>query len=116
MASATIAGSDQVALAPYSAPPVFPKGLTLRQRIEQDTRLSRDGQRTVYEPRKHEGTGVDEEELLYESHLLTVGEARKALGGSVMAEVVREAWELVQLRIEIEDEVESPARGNVGQV
>lgn len=67
-----------------------------------------------YEPVHHEGTGVDEEEQTYESHLVSVEEGMALLGGtgSVMADVVRRGWEGIQKRLEMEkaDEtrVESP--------
>ena len=68
-----------------------------------------------YEPVHHEGTGVDEEEQAYESHLVSVDEAMRLLGGtsSVMADVVRRGWEGIQTRRAMEEDtvgvtVESP--------
>lgn len=67
-----------------------------------------------YEPVHHEGTGVDEEEQTYESHLVSVQEAMALLGGtgSVMADVVRRGWEGIQRRLDLENadetRVESP--------
>ena len=87
----------------YVRPPAFPEGLSLKARIALDKRVSADGGATVYEPRKHEGTGVDEEEALYESFLVPVEEARKRLRGSVTEDVVRRGWEAVRLRMEIEE-------------
>lgn len=52
-----------------------------------------------YVPPRHEGTGVDEEEMLYESHLLTIDDAIAKLGRSVMADVVKEGWEAIQNRM-----------------
>ena len=52
----------------------------------------------------HEGTGVDEEELLYKSYLLPIGEAMRRLKGSVMEDVVRKGWEGVKARMEIEEQ------------
>ncbi|KAF4539775.1 Nudix domain-containing protein [Lasiodiplodia theobromae] len=59
-----------------------------------------------YQPRRWEGTGVDEEELLYESFLVPVQEAGRKLGGGVMAEVVRRGWEGVVERMALERAVE----------
>jgi hypothetical protein len=54
----------------------------------------------------HEGTGVDEEEQAYESHLVSVEEAMRLLRGtdSVMADVVRRGWEGIQQRRSMEEE------------
>lgn len=81
------------------------KVTTLQQRIAEDARVTTDGTRTFYEPPKHEGTGVDEEEALYESCLLSIEEARRKLRGSVMEDVVRRGWDAVKLRLEIESEI-----------
>lgn len=81
------------------------KVATLQQRIAEDARVAADGTRTFYEPLKHEGTGVDEEEALYESCLLSIEEARRKLRGSVMEDVVRRGWDAVKLRMEIESEI-----------
>lgn len=59
-------------------------------------------ERKAYEPLKHIGTGVDEEEALYESYLLPIAEARKKLNGTIMADVVRRSWEAIELRMRIE--------------
>lgn len=91
---------------PYKPPPAFPSGLTLRERLAMEPK--------GYEPVHHEGTGVDEEEQTYESHLVSVEEGMALLGGtgSVIADVVRRGWEGIQKRLEMEkaDEtrVESP--------
>jgi hypothetical protein len=71
--------------------------------VVQDQRVSPDGEQTVYEPKRHEGTGVNEEEMLYESYLLPIGEALKNLRHSIMEDVVRKGWEAVELRMKIED-------------
>ncbi|KAL2352857.1 hypothetical protein BJ546DRAFT_848473 [Cryomyces antarcticus] len=84
----------------YAPPPPFPPALPLRARICQDSQP--DG--TAYEPVRHAGTGVDAEELLYESRLLPIAEARGKLRGSVMADVVRVGWEAVGRRLEMEGE------------
>lgn len=77
---------------PYKPPPVYPAGLTLKERVAMEPE--------GYEPLHHEGTGVDEEEQAYESHLVGIEEAMKLLGGtsSVMADVVRRGWEGIQTR------------------
>lgn len=82
--------------AAYKPPPPFPRHLTLRDRV----RLEPEG----YEPVHHEGTGVDEEEQRYQSHLVSVEEAVKKLGwGGVMADVVLKGWKGIQDRMAIED-------------
>jgi 8-oxo-dGTP pyrophosphatase MutT (NUDIX family) len=87
----------------YKAPPPFPRsGTTIKQRVALDTVINDDGKQTVYEPRRHEGTGVDEEEMLYRSYLLPVEEARRRLKGSVMEDVVRRGWDAIQLRMKME--------------
>ncbi|KAF1979294.1 hypothetical protein BU23DRAFT_447687 [Bimuria novae-zelandiae CBS 107.79] len=93
---------------PYKPPPPYPVGLTLKQRLAMEPE--------GYEPVHHEGTGVDEEEQAYESHLVNIEEAMMLLGGtsSVMADVVRRGWEGIQRRQKLEEEeaggpaVESP--------
>lgn len=80
----------------YKPPPPFPRNLTLRERMK----LEPEG----YEPLHHEGTGVDEEEQTYQSHLLPVEEAVKKLGRhSVQADVVLKGWQGIQDRLAIED-------------
>ncbi|EMD01156.1 hypothetical protein BAUCODRAFT_199004 [Baudoinia panamericana UAMH 10762] len=87
----------------YVTPPPFPMTLTLRQRLAMDLLANASGTETVYEPKRHEGTGVDEDELLYISELLPIKDAREKLRGSVMEDVIRRAWEAVQLRMRLED-------------
>ncbi|KAI4202809.1 MAG: hypothetical protein LQ350_002307 [Teloschistes chrysophthalmus] len=70
----------------YQKPPKFPPGMTLVERMNIDE--GRD-------PLRHENTGVDEEEALYESHLLSVEDAREKLRGTIMADVVRLGWEAI---------------------
>ncbi|KAI4960368.1 hypothetical protein J4E86_001990 [Alternaria arbusti] len=84
----------------YKPPPAYPQNLSLRERIKQEPE--------GYEPRHHENTGVDELEVTYESHLVSVEEAMETLGkegsmGRVMAEVVTKGWEGIQRRFEMED-------------
>lgn len=88
----------------YSSPPSFPADLTISERIRLDylPNSSSSGQQ-VYEPVWHEGTGVDEDEALYRSSLVPIDEALKKLRGTVMADVVRRAWEAIQLRMQIEE-------------
>jgi hypothetical protein len=92
---------DEASRRIYRPPPSFPPDTTLEQRIAQDA-IEKDGEATTYEPVWHAGTGVDEEERLYKSHLLPIDEAMKKLKGSVMADVIRRGWEGIQLRLEIE--------------
>jgi 8-oxo-dGTP pyrophosphatase MutT (NUDIX family) len=86
----------------YVPPPEFPAGLTIKERIRMDQLSDAPSDRQIYEPVWHEGTGVDEEEALYRSSLMSIDEALQKLGGTVMADVVRRAWEAIQLRIEME--------------
>lgn len=87
----------------YRPPPSFPASLTINERIRMDdlSNASSDGQ--IYEPVWHEGTGVDEDEALYRSSLVSIDEALQKLRGTVMADVVRRAWEAIQLRVQMEE-------------
>ena len=82
---------------PYQRPPAYPADLSLAERV----RLEPEG----YEPIRHEDTGVDSEEALYESYLLPVPEAMKKLQGSIMADVIRKGWQGIQRRREMEEKV-----------
>ena len=100
---------DQISQRRYAAPPAYPSRQSLYDRTEQD-RKAPVGSRsvggcvgTVYEPPRHLGTGVDEEEALYEAYLLPIPDACHKLRGSIMADVVRRGWEAVLLRIRMED-------------
>ncbi|KAK3636941.1 hypothetical protein LTR56_012601 [Elasticomyces elasticus] len=86
----------------YMAPETFPRDITIQQRVALDNTLGQDGKQETYEPVKHEGTGVDEDELMYESYLLPIAEAQRKLRGSVMEDVIRRGWEGVRLRKEME--------------
>jgi len=88
---------------PYLQPPAYPSDLKLIDRVENEPE--------GYIPPRHEGTGVNEDEMQYDSHLLHIEDAIAKLGRSVMAEVVREGWEAVQERLKEEREGES---GNDG--
>ena len=79
----------------YQYPPKYEHDMTLAQRTD----LEGEG----YEPVRHENTGVDEEEALYESYLLPVDEAIRKLGGSISADVVRRGWEAIELRRRMEE-------------
>jgi len=58
-----------------------------------------------YEPKHHEGTGVDEEEQGYESELVSVAEAVEKLGRrGVMADVVLKGWRGIRERLAGEEE------------
>ncbi|KAI7364721.1 hypothetical protein KC336_g21464, partial [Hortaea werneckii] len=88
----------------YAPPPPFPPDLRLKERIQQDSIVNGNGEAMTYEPVWHEGTGVDEEELLYRSFLLPIDEAIRKLQGSVMGNVVRRGWEGVKLRMDMESQ------------
>ncbi|KAF2834462.1 hypothetical protein M501DRAFT_1001083 [Patellaria atrata CBS 101060] len=78
----------------YTTPPMFPANLTLQKRME----LEPEG----YEPTRHENTGVDDEEAQYTSKLVSIATAKELLGGSIMADVVKRGWDLIQLRLNME--------------
>ncbi|KAL9046294.1 MAG: hypothetical protein Q9214_000839, partial [Letrouitia sp. 1 TL-2023] len=79
----------------YQVPPRYPVGLTLAERIAMEPE--------GYTPVRHAGTGVDEEEALYEAYLLPVDEAVGKLGRSIMADVVRRGWDGICARRDMED-------------
>ena len=78
----------------YQVPTKYPENLALRDRLAMEPE--------DYEPVRHENTGVNDEEALYEAHLLPIEEATKKLGRSVMADVVTKGWTGIRLRIEME--------------
>ena len=82
----------------YQAPPPYPAGLTLRDRIALDT--TADGR--PYVPPRHEGTGVDEDERQYESYLLPLEEAMGRLAGTGQETVVQLGWEAICRRDQME--------------
>lgn len=79
--------AELVATKTFAVPEGWPQGLTIRERIDMD------GER--YEPVKHEGTGVNEEEERYVAELVDVEVARRRLRGTVMEMVVRDAWDII---------------------
>ncbi|CAF9940336.1 MAG: hypothetical protein ALECFALPRED_008523 [Alectoria fallacina] len=79
----------------YQYPPKFEANTKLKERME----MEEEG----YEPIRHENTGVDAEEALYESYLMPVEEAIEKLGKGISADVVRKGWEGIQLRQKMED-------------
>ncbi|KAI4211354.1 MAG: hypothetical protein LQ351_005909 [Letrouitia transgressa] len=79
----------------HQVPPRYPEELTLAKRVAMEPE--------GYAPVRHAGTGVDEEEALYEAYLLPVDEAIGKLGRSVMADVVRRGWEGICARREMEE-------------
>jgi len=89
----------------YASPPPFPTSMTLAQRVALDSIKADDGTQAVYEPVHHENTGVDEEEACYVSYLLPIADARHRVKGSVMEDVIRRAWEAVQLRFRMEEDL-----------
>lgn len=87
----------------YTSPPSFSANLTINERVQMDILPSTSSDRQAYEPIWHEGTGVDDEEAMYRSSLVPIDEALQKLRGTVMADVVRRAWEAIQLRIQMEE-------------
>lgn len=79
----------------YLYPPRLNPEMTLKERMGMEPE--------GYEPIRHENTGVNAEEALYESYLMPVEEAIEKLGRSISADVVRKGWEAVQLRHKMED-------------
>ncbi|KAF2261731.1 hypothetical protein CC78DRAFT_546435 [Lojkania enalia] len=80
----------------YRPPPPYPNGLKLRDRLKMEPER--------YEPLHHEGTGVDEEEKMYKSYLVSVNEAVEKLGKhGVMADVVLKGWKGIQERYALEE-------------
>jgi hypothetical protein len=91
----------------YKPPPPYPTDLRLRDRAKMEPE--------GYEPVHHEGTGVDEEEQTYESHLMSLEEAMKKLGkNGVMANVVARGWNGIQARFALEDAVDSESPLQLG--
>ena len=78
--------------------------------MEQDVARDRTGEVTgYYEPVRHEGTGVDSDEMEYESHLMDIDEACRVLGGTELEYVVRTAWRCIEERYRVEVEQEAEA-------
>ena len=77
----------------YQYPPKYDVSMTLKERMELEE---------GYEPIRHENTGVNADEALYESYLMPVHEAISKLGRGVSADVVRKGWEAIQLRQKME--------------
>lgn len=102
-------------IAPYTPPRPYPPTLRLRDRIALEeapaAAAGRRGRGRTYEPRRHEGTGVNEEEALYESHLVPVREAVRKLEGHVMGDVVRIGWEGTVERLAMEGRAEEEGEG-----
>ena len=65
----------------YQYPSTCEIKITLKERMETEEE--------GHKPVKHENTGIDEEEALYESYLMPVGDAVEKLGRSVQADVVK---------------------------
>lgn len=80
----------------YQYPPKFDADMTFKERIEMEG--------GGYEPVKHENTGVDEEEALYESQLVPVEEAMKRLPDVVSRDLVSKGWKAIKLRKMMEAE------------
>ncbi|KAI5273420.1 hypothetical protein E4T47_03304 [Aureobasidium subglaciale] len=83
----------------FTPPTPFPD-ITLAEREKQDK-----VEGSIYEPKRHEGTGVDADEAFYVGVLMGVEEAVQCLGGS-SGDVVKRAWEGVVLRRKMEVESE----------
>ena len=71
----------------------------MKKRIEMES----EGEDKAYKPVRHENTGVNEDEALYESYLIPIEEAIQKLGKSISADVVRRGWEAIELRRQMEE-------------
>ncbi|KAK8221333.1 hypothetical protein IWZ01DRAFT_37411 [Phyllosticta capitalensis] len=99
-ANATVGQSQLPAsstIEPYTPPPPYPPGLSLSERVAMEP--------PGYVPPRHEGTGVDAEEALYESYLVPVEEAVRRLKGTVMADVISKGWAGIKERREWEEKL-----------
>ena len=85
----------------YQVPPRYPANMPLAARIAQEPR--------GYQPVRHENTGVDAEEALYASYLLSIPDAVEKLKGTIMADVIHRGWKGIQMRREIEEKAASRA-------
>jgi hypothetical protein len=83
----------------FAKPESFSETMSLNERERLDMREG-----GIYEPKRHEGTGVDEDEAFYVGMLVGVDEAMRLLGGT-SADVVRRAWEGVCLRRKMEEKM-----------
>jgi len=83
----------------FVKPEAFPEDMMLKEREALDNREG-----GVYEPKRHEDTGVDEDEAFYVGMLVNVEEAVRLLGGT-SADVVKRAWEGVCLRRKMEEKM-----------
>lgn len=95
----------------YRPPVPFPQKYTIEERIAEDVIVDERGRNAIYEPVRHENTGVDEEEALYRAYLLPFEEACDKLKGSIMEDVLRRGYEGILLRQRIE---EGRAKGEQG--
>jgi hypothetical protein len=84
----------------FAKPESFPDNMKLKERERLDMREG-----GIYEPKRHEGTGVDEDEAFYVGMLVGVDEAMRLLGGT-SADVVRRAWEGICLRRKMEEKMD----------
>lgn len=85
----------------FVLPEAFPDDITLKEREMLDAR-----EVGIHQPKRHEGTGVDEDEAFYVGQLVGVEEAIRLLGGT-SADVVRRAWEGICLRRKMEGQVKA---------
>lgn len=90
---------NAVSMDGFVAPEAVPDNVTLKEREKLDVNGV-----GVYEPKRHEGTGVDEDEAFYIGQLVRVEEAIRFLGGT-SADVVRRAWEGICLRRTMEGQM-----------
>ncbi|OCK78608.1 hypothetical protein K432DRAFT_406303 [Lepidopterella palustris CBS 459.81] len=96
--------SSRVSGTEYEMAPRFPSDLKLRDRVLMEPK--------GYEPVHHKNTGVNADELAYESYLLPIKEAIQLLGSrGVMADVVRKGWQGICQRWADEESVEDSSKG-----
>jgi hypothetical protein len=93
------ASGESIFGAMYQYPPAFPATLTLQERVKMERGLGPGGKGN-YEPVHHPNKGMDPEEALYESHLMTVPEALEKLTQQpVLAYVVKTGWDAIVARM-----------------
>lgn len=102
---ASMSSTSAEPTAAYQQPPRFPLDMTIAQREALEP--------PGYHPIKHPNTAVNDEEALYESHLLPVDVAIRKLRGTISADVVRRGWTAICQRRDLEEKVSNSGMGSV---
>ena len=98
---------------PYISPPKLPADMTFAQRISLDQSVNEHGDEVWDQPLHHDGTGVDSDEVQYESHLLPIAAALTLLRGTTMEYVVRKGWDLILARSDRESSENSTSGAQI---